>query len=128
MGKFKNNLPEDCPENKVLTYEKDFKGYHIVKSMPPGEMDFKTHIQKGKPAKKDKKCQASGLSVLEKHKEAIQIADSFPENGQYVLQGLIRYDVDGIVKITPSSRYPSHHTWYPFSGTIEKEVFNKIAQ
>ena len=128
MRKFKNDLPVDCPEIKFLTYTKDFEGYHIAQSMPPGVMDFRTHIQKGKHAKKHQMCQGSGLSVLEKLKDAIQIASTFPENGQYILKGLIRYEVDGIVKITPSNRTPSHHTWYPFSCTIEADVFKTLAE
>ena len=130
MRLFKNNLPPDCPETKYRTCEDDLVCYHITKSFPPTDQDFKTQVQKNeKRAKKPPKqlCKASGLSVLKDISDVINIVDTFPENGSYILKGVIRYNIDGVVKQTPHETIrPSHHTWYPFADVDESEVFNEL--
>ncbi|MBU1504344.1 hypothetical protein KKC34_12330 [bacterium] len=130
MQVFKNDLPDDCPEGKYKTCDFDFNGYHITKSFPPCSKDFETQVQKNlKKGKNPPKqlCKASGLSVLKDITDVVNIADTFPENGKYILKGIVRYNLDGVVKQTPHETIrPSHHTWYPFKGVDESEVFKEL--
>jgi len=52
----------------------------------------------------------------------------FKKLGKYIYSGIINYELDGIVKCTPNYKKPSHRTWYPYTDTIEREIFNEEAE
>ena len=75
-----------------------------------------------------KECLAKGISVSENFADAKTLIKKFKKLGKYIYSGIINYELDGIVKCTPNYKKPSHRTWYPYTDTIEREIFNEEAE
>jgi hypothetical protein len=124
---FKHDLPDNCPDKTVKTIEDDFQCYHLTKSYPPGKDDFQP-VAKKRRVRENQLCQASGLSVLKELTDIRNIAETFPENGRYIIKGTVRYRLDGLIKKTPAAERLSHHTWYPLIDTNEHKVFLELEE
>jgi len=135
MKRFKYPVIEGCPE-KYLKENVDKDGFYfrITKNNPPENADFIPHyisqervhilMKKNYEKKNDYRhlCLMCGLSLFRNEREAILLMKRYPKLGRYLFKGYIKIEY-GVLKASPNRERPSHHTWYPFEGVDEKDIF-----
>ena len=135
MKKFKYPVIDSCPD-KYLKYNADSSYYYrITKNNPPENSDFLPQYMDKKFQKRRKSCEKKkdnyclclmcGLSLFKNEEEAKLMMKRFPNMGRFLFKGYIKMEY-GVLKASPSKEKPSHHTWYPFDGVDEKNIFKYI--
>jgi len=119
---FKNDLPENCPDSSIESIKIKKRFYRVSKSSPPTRNDFIPLWDSGRVAL-DRECLGKGISISEELKDAKKLIKMFKKMGKYIYSGIIIYEKDGIVSLTPNYKNPSHRTWYPYDNTNEINIF-----
>lgn len=121
---FKNELPEGCPDESIQDIPGTQTFYRSTKNSPPQDIDF-IPVWHTSRRVAHQECLQKGLSVSQELKDIQAVLKQFKKIGKYIYCGMIHYKVDGIVKMTPSQKNPSHRTWYPYKDTDEKAIFSQ---
>lgn len=122
MVNFKNDLPENCPDSSIDTIKRNQLFYRVSKSSQPTKDDFIPLWYSGRVAL-DRECLGKGISISEDIADAKRLIKMFKKMGKYIYSGIIIYEKDGIVSLTPNYKNPSHRTWYPYDNTNEINIF-----
>lgn len=137
MKKFKYPIIEGCPDKYLRENADESYYFRITKNNPPTEEDFiplyvsnENYAKKRKEScekKKDNKCLClmCGLSLFKKKEEAKFMMNRYPRLGRFLFRGYIKMEY-GVLKASPNRDNPSHHTWYPFEGTSEMDIFIEL--
>lgn len=136
---FKYALPYDCPKSIISakqlnegTYGIEY--FRIAKESPPSEEDFLPQFFQSRCSRKVEKmekesdrsnlCQMASVSLLKTEDDAIKLIRKFKNIGKYIFCGIISKD-DGLIIISPSRDFPSHCSFFVYTGVDESRIFNR---
>lgn len=108
-----------------MRYPADAAVFRITKANPPSQDDFKSHEELGKTTN-GPQCLRLGLSLFQNLNDAEHSLQLFPKLGSYVMQGQLGHK-HGVIQVTPSNRFPTHTTWWPYEGINRLEPFHTEA-
>jgi hypothetical protein len=116
----------DCPpadaNNAELTV------YRAVRTDPPGGIDFLTLSEQGRPIRGGpaQVCKSRGVSVMLTRRDAEHYCVAFPAQ-KCVLVACATLTADhGKTKLTPSTVFPSHVTWWAHEGLERQSIFEVV--
>ena len=87
----------------------------------------KTKLQKTIEYNKKLLCKACGLSLFKSEREADMATGKGKTKGFNIYGVFLACDM-GIIKRTPSTPNPSHHTWYPYKDINLLTCFKAIEE
>ena len=117
---FPSAWPQGCPPENAEAASGEL--FRVAKTNPPSAEDFKSHEELGKKST-GPQCLRVGLSLFQTIDDAEHLTQLFPKLGRYVLRGQLQPH-HGVTKLTPSNRYPTHTTWWPYEGVNRAEPFS----
>lgn len=122
MSTFPPEIPENCPLPVAVPC--NCVVYRGCATAPPQEADFATHAELGLAltAKGEKACMRFGLSVFPTRQACEHMLELFPQNGTHVAKGALTHD-HGMIANSPTGRFPSHRTWWPYEGIQRATTF-----
>ena len=124
QSQFPSSWPKGCPPRNASPADNEV--FRVTKTRPPTEHDFKSHDELGK-APSGPRCLRLGLSLFERHHDAEHLLQLFPKLGNYILRAKLE-PKHGVIEATPSNRFPTHITWWPYEGVNRIEPFHSTIE
>ena len=116
---YEHELPDGCPPADAVDSDGSFYATH--RNDPPGDDDFRTAAERGAFPRGDA-CERHGNSIMERVEDALHLCRLHPDLHRYVSRGQLQPDY-GVVSITPTKRFPSHHTFWRYKGVSMHDLF-----
>jgi hypothetical protein len=122
---FPGDWPPGCPPADAVAAHAVV--YRTVQADPPTTDDFVTYRELGKRVSPGQECKAASLSVFLNEKDALHHREAFrwKGNARLIAKGQLTADC-GVTRPTPSNRYPSHLSWWPYEGVDRSAVFTVV--
>ena len=123
---FPSFFPQDCPPTEARPAVENF--FRLVRTDPPGDNDFRSHVENDKRRRYPDMCKASGLSVFTKLEDIQKLKRRIAAlRERKVAKGKADAE-DGMVLYTPTKEEDSHHTWWLFEGVTVAKNFAVVVE
>ena len=115
-------FPADCPPS--TTPPASGSAYRLVRANPPGEADFRSHVERGVKPPDGEECLACALSVYLDLDDILALRRSVKGfRKRNVAQGQLNV---GALAHSPSGPTSSHHSWWLPEGASVHEGFKVV--